>query len=192
MFLDIEAYKRGFEEFYKLTYEKKNNSNKAFKDIVGHEYETFRRNMWKIAGYQLSNSQTKFAGWTADIIVKHNDKIVAIEEDKAHYVDSCFLDRFYSNAAKIVSYCLKNNIDVPYIVLSCPTSYALFDKKKNEILELYRKDIVDILNVKVKYLNVCNHDRIIKRLYYKTNNNPFVLNEAKVKENVQFINNINN
>lgn len=187
MSINTELYKQEFNMYYHSTFEKKNNSGKAFKDVAGAEYETFRRKVWQHAGYQLSKPNTKFANWKADIIIKHNNKIIAVEEDKAHYVDSCFLDRFYSSAAKVVSYCLKNKIEIPYIILSCPTSYSLFDKKKNEILQIYRSDIVHMLDVKVKYLTICNHDRVAAKNYFVSNTNCFYLDNEKIRDNIEAI-----
>lgn len=190
--LDLCSFKGEFSQYYDRTYDRKSNTEVAFKDIVGQEYEQFRKNTWNMVG--LSAVKEKIADYEPDLVVKNNKgQILVIEEDKGHYVDLCFLKRFYSNAAEITQYFLDNSMEVPYIILSCPTEYSLFEAKKDKIINLYRQDIAQVLRTKVKYLSFCSHDRIRPKAYYASEiNDCFKLDDDKIRLNIDFMNNISN
>ena len=125
--------KKLIEQYYQNTYNRwrVEKEKKAAKDIVGEEYEKMRKLFW--SRYGLTAKSETIAGYNADLVVRNKDnKILFIEEDKAHYVDSCFLDRFMMNAARIFQSYIdmdSNESDIPFIVLSSMTKYNLYSNK---------------------------------------------------------------
>ena len=82
----------------------------------------------------------RFGGvYTADhyIVEKESRKILAIEEDKGHYVDKPFAKRAIFNAAEVFHHCYKMGYEVPYFVLSCSTKMNNFQ----EIFLILKKKI---------------------------------------------------
>ena len=178
-----------FSDFYQNTYFRKTCEDKAFKDIVGEEYEKYRKDLWSLAGFKAESG--KVADYNVDLIVYDSaGNVKVIEEDKGHYVDLCFLKRFFSNAAEIINHFIAESKEVPYIVLSSPTTYRLYEENKEKIISLYRYDIQQVLRDKVKYLSICEHDRVRKTNYYQNKNSCFVLSESKIQNNINFMNNI--
>jgi len=185
--LNDKKVQKAFEQFYHTTYKRKNTEQKAFKDIVGKQYEKYRKQMWNSAG--LIAEKGKIANYNADLIVRNRTgKILALEECKGHYVDACFLKRFLSNAAEVADYYIENSQEVPLLILSSPTTFRLFDRHREGITKLYRSDIQIALTEKIKYLTLCEHDRIVASRYYKTNTNCFILSEQKLINVANFMN----
>ena len=56
-----------------------------------------------------------------NILVMKDGEVVILEEDKAHYVDSCLLGRALANCAEVMNQCIELDIKAPYFVLSCST-----------------------------------------------------------------------
>tara|TARA_R100000664_G_scaffold20074_1_gene29297 strand:- start:734 stop:1306 length:573 start_codon:yes stop_codon:yes gene_type:complete len=185
--LKEKEVQKAFEQFYQTTYKRKNTEQKAFKDIVGEEYEKYRKQLWTSTG--LTAEKGKIANYNADLIVRTpTRKIVALEEAKGHYVDSCFLKRFFSNAAEVADYFIENSQEVPFLILSSPTTFRLFEQHREKITKLYRSDIQVVLREKIKYLTLCEHDRVGASRYYKTNTNCFTLSERKFNNVANFMN----
>jgi len=168
------------------------NKEKAGKDIVGEEYESFRKAFWK--QFNFSAKPETIASYDADLVIRDsNDNIRAIEECKGHYVDSCFLDRFVMNAARVLKHYLDQGVedkDIPYIVLSCPTTYSLYNSKLTANKDLFDNNIRRLLNTKVKYLTLCSHDRVSAKKYFKNNDSGFSIDSKLILEQENFANNI--
>ena len=155
--------------FYSSVYSRwRINEEKAGKDIVGEEYEIMREAFWKQNGFVPSKGT--IAGYDADQVIRDpSGKIVVIEEDKAHYVDSCFLDRFAMNAARVIQHYIDSDMEdeMPYIVLSSMTKYNLFEDKFAKNKNLFSDKIQSIMTEKVKYFPICKHDRVSAKKYFK-------------------------
>lgn len=185
--LKSDEMQKAFEHFYQTTYKRKNTEQKAFKDIVGQEYERHRKTMWLLTG--LTAKKGKISDYEIDQIVRNDaGEIIALEESKGHYVDSCFLKRFFLNAAEVTDNFIQNSQEIPFFIISSPTNYRLFDKYHKKIIKLFRSDIQIILREKIKYLSLCEHGRVQNKKYYKTDTNCFTLSERKLNNVVNFMN----
>lgn len=179
----------GLDGFYQTVLQRKNTTTKAFKDIVGEEYENYRKQLWNMAGFKVGKQ--KIANYNPDMIIYDKDgKIVAFEEDKGHYVDICFLKRFLSNAAEIIDHYLSNSKECPFLILSSPTTFRQYDNHYENIVRLYRGDIQEVMREKVKYLTICEHDRVSPKLYYKGKRNCFIPSKSKIDNVVGFMNHL--
>ena len=162
----------------------------AGKDIVGKHYENFIRVVYSEMGFLPIESRTKILGseYNADSAFGENqDKIKLILEDKGHYLDSTFLTRAMTNASHVFLKCIKQNIDTPYFIIDCPTKYSKYEYMFNELKEVYKECIQEILDVKFKYLYVCEHDRIESETYFASSSNPFVLDEKLIEQKLEFL-----
>ncbi len=113
--------KRLLTNYYSRTYRRwRVDKEKAGKDIVGEEYELMRKKFWTQQGFKAKKE--KIGGYAADLVVRTKaGKVVVIEEDKAHYVDSCFLDRFVMNAGRVLQHYIDlktHHEDIPFVSLS--------------------------------------------------------------------------
>lgn len=183
-------FKTLFEDiFYTPTYLRwRINKEKAAKDIVGEQYELFRKEFYKNFGFQIGKGKRIFgASYNADVVVQKGNKILILEEAKAAYVDLCFLKRAISNAAEIFFTCLKANIDAPYFVISSSTKYLKFDEKCEEIFPLYREEIEKLLREKFVYLPLCENDRITKKKYFTAPESCFNLSDKLIQNQNTFV-----
>ena len=188
--MNTQQVKKLFDRYYKVTYKRwRINEEKAGKDIVGEEYENMRKKIYSAHGFRANKGQV--AGFSADIVVKNkNNKIVLIEEDKGHYVDSCFLKRFLVNAAEIIDSYINEGVsvdDIPLIVLSSPTTLNNYEKHYTNTKKLCRKQLRDIMDTKIKYWSYCDHDRVNKNKYFIDNNNCFDLSDTLISEQLTTI-----
>ena len=182
--------KQLLEEYYSTAYRRwRIDQEKAGKDIVGEEYETMRKKYWN--NLNLSAKSENIGGYDADLVVRDkNNTIIAIEEDKAHYVDSCFLDRFMMNAARVFKHYMdknKTNDEIPPIILSCMTTYKRFDEKFKANKSLFSPRIQQLMDEKVKYLPMCENDRIRAAKYFKTSKFNFDISEELIQKQKDFI-----
>ena len=111
------------EKFYKPTYQDwRIDEVKAGKDIVGARYEEFRESYYENMGFEIGNGNKIFgSSYNCDTVVMKDGEIVILEEDKGHFVDSCFLGRALANCAEVMYQVIEMDIKAPYFVLSCPT-----------------------------------------------------------------------
>ena len=95
-------------EFYKQSLKKADNEvktlnkNKALKDCVGKAYENHRKRVWEYFGFKVSKDKYD-AHFDVDWSITYNGVLIALEEDKGHYVDSCFLERALTGFCKTVN-----------------------------------------------------------------------------------------
>lgn len=190
---DISWFKNQFGIFYSNAYKRwRIDEEKAGKDITGEEYERFRKLYYNEMQCSTTHSGKKIFGTTynVDIVIEKNNKIIAIEECKASYLDSCFLGRAIQNAAEVFDMCLQKNEDVPYFIISCPTKYSKYDEICEAKFRVYRDDLKCLLKSKFIYLPVCNHDRIPQNEYFKNENVSFNLSDNLIQKQNEFIKNI--
>ena len=110
-----------------------------------------------------------------------------LEEDKGHYIDSCFLGRAISNAAEIFSECLDKGIEIPFFVISSPTKMNNYDSICDRRFKLYREDIVTLLKSKFLYFPLSENGRIPKEKYFETAESCFNLSDELILNQNKFI-----
>src|SRR6056300_739678 len=91
---DINAKVQVYKNSLKLAGENINQikQSKSLKDVVGKQYEQHRKRIWEEFGFTVDKNRNGSA-FDVDWSIYFNGKLVALEEDKGHYVDSCFLER---------------------------------------------------------------------------------------------------
>lgn len=187
--MNINIIKNDHDAYYRKTFRRwRTDKEKAGKDIVGEEYEAKRKQFWQRFGF--TTHREKIGSYNPDIVIRNSTgKIVAIEEDKGHYVDSCFLDRFIMNAARVFNTYIDNNADekdVPYFVLSCMTKYNNYDKKYKLNRSMFSREIQSLMDKRIVYLPYCEHDRVKAKEYFKSNNSCFTLSDELLEKQIKF------
>jgi hypothetical protein len=188
--MEIQDFKSLFNsEFYDKSYLRwRVNSEKAGKDIVGEQYESFRRLYYQNNGFTIGNGKKVFgSSYNCDTVVKKGNKIIILEEDKGHYIDSCFLGRAISNAAEVFSECLDRGIEIPFFVISSPTKMNNYDIICERRFKLYREDIVNLLKSKFLYFPLSENGRIAKEKYFASNVSSFNLSNELIETQNRFV-----
>jgi hypothetical protein len=181
------------DHFYKPVYEKwRLKKEKAGKDIVGEEYENFRRLYYSEKNCEFGIKSNVFeCGVNTDKVIMKNGEIMIIEEEKGSYVDGTFLKRAVTDAAIIYDTCLQMKIKkIPYFILSSTTKMQNYSDIINKLFRLYDKGIQEILENKFIYLPLCEHGRVDRKIYFKSPENHFVLSEKQLKLQEDTINKI--
>jgi hypothetical protein len=188
--MEIQDFKTLFDsEFYDKSYQRwRVNSEKAGKDIIGEQYESFRRLYYQNCGFTIGNGKKVFgSSYNCDTVVKKGNKILILEEDKGHYIDSCFLGRAISNAAEVFSECLDRGIEIPFFVISSPTKMNNYDIICERRFKLYREDIVNLLKSKFLYFPLSENGRIAKEKYFVSNVSSFNLSDELIETQNRFV-----
>jgi len=188
----ILEVKELFNSFYKNTYRLWRIENKkAAKDIVGEEYENFRKKFYEKNNVEISTRENVLnSGINFDIVIRKKDKIYIIEECKGSYVDSPFLKRSIFDFAVIIDLCLQKNIDCPYFILSSSTKMKNFEDCYKKFTKILKDDIRIIMDKKFLYLPICEHGRVKREIYFKNPENNFVLSENLIQDQIIKINKI--
>lgn len=181
-----------FNSFYSQVYRKWRIENKkAAKDIVGEEYENFRKNFYKDENVDVFVREKVFnSSINFDIVVKKNGEVLILEECKGSYVDSPFLKRAIFDFAMIIETCLEKKIECPFFILSSSTKMKNFDDNYKKYTKIFKDDIREILDEKFLYFSMCEHDRMKRDIYFKTPENNFVLSESLIQNQINKINEI--
>lgn len=154
----------------------------ATKDANGMIYEAYRKKYLESEGFTV----IKFDDYPLDKFIFFNDKLVAFEEDKGSYLDSCFFDRALIGFAKQI----KDLDSVPYLIISCPTTYSLYEEKIEEMFELLHPDLVNKMKGKIKYFPFCLHDRVNQKKFCITEDCGFILNDDLLNKEKEFLENL--
>ena len=186
----IDFYKKSL----KIAGERINNKkkSKSLKDVIGKEYEEHRKRIWEFAGFSVDKNKNGSA-FNVDWSIYYNDKLVAIEEDKGHYVDSCFLERCIGSFIKTINNFNKKDEKCPYLILSSFTKYSKYEEKLKEGMGIFKKKFCKILKEKIKYNYLNNNDRFSKDLWFQSThediNNPYeVYNDKElIKQDIEFM-----
>jgi hypothetical protein len=133
----------------------------SLKDVVGFEFEYF--------GY-IVDKKKNYAEFNVDWSIYYNGNLVGIEEDKGHYVDSCFLDRSLTSYAKTINIYLKNGIKCPKFILHSFTKYKLYTNKCENFYNILQDDIKEQMLNNMIYTTVTLTDRISRNKWYNINN----------------------
>ncbi len=187
------SYRNLLEEHYRRCRER--DSSKAAKDVVGASFEACR-NEWirSFDGLDTASLGEKrefhklYGGfYKADqyIVCESTRRILAVEEDKGHYVDKPFAKRALFNAAELMHHCIENRIALPFFVLSCPTNYDLTGLlgSKNGF---FNKEVYEALVDKFRFFPTCQHGRVTSRRYLVDRAIPFEIDDSLVLEETKF------
>lgn len=136
-------------------------TGKASKDIIGEAFETHRERIWKYFGFNVSKEKHG-AKFDVDWAVTYKGKLIALEEDKGHYVDSCFLERALSGFSKTVYAYKQEGKQVPLLILHSFTRYNKYNEKFEEDMNTRKPEIKDELKKKMVYSTLVNRDRLPK------------------------------
>ena len=162
----------------------------SLKDVVGFEFEQHRKRLYEYFGYTVDKKKN-YAEFNVDWSIYYNGNLVGIEEDKGHYVDSCFLDRSLTSYAKTINIYLKNGIKCPKFILHSFTKYKLYTDKCENFYKILRDDIKEQMLNNMVYTTVTLTDRIKRNQWYSINddNNSYMeLYELDlIKEDIRMI-----
>lgn len=192
--MELIEFKKLFNDYYNSTYLRwRVNKEKAGKDIVGEEYESFRKGYYQENGFGFGDKQNVLgSGVNCDLCLTIDGKIVIIEEDKGSYVDGTFLSRSLMDAAKIVSICISDNLPIPYFILSSPTTMKNYNKTFNENVVLFKNEISEVLKEKYIYLPLSEESRINRKIYFNTETNHFNISDKCLNIQEEIIEKIKN
>lgn len=165
---------------------------KALKDVIGFAYENHRRRLYKFFGLRITKKDI-YTTWNPDITA-HSDTIYIIEEDKAHYIDSCFMGRAILNIAMTISNYLEQGKESPYFVLHSFTRYNGFEKKFLEMSRIINPIIVKIMETNFSYTYICTQDRLPKKKWFQVQKYAYLQNMSltKIKQDIQFFKTMSN
>ena len=136
----------------------KREAGKALKDVVGKAFETHRKRVWEHFGFTVSKDRND-AMFDVDWAIKYNGRLIALEEDKGHYADSCMHLRTFSEFAKTINNYTKQNKDIPVLILCSFTKYSKHKEKFEEIKETWKKEISMHTN-KMRYTTITSRDSL--------------------------------
>ena len=120
-------------------------TGKALKDVVGTAFELHRKRLWKHFGFDVSKDKHG-ALFNVDWSITWQGQLIALEEDKGHYVDSCFMERTITGYCKTINAYKKINKPIPLLILHSFTKYKKFNEKLEEDLETRKSEIADEIN----------------------------------------------
>jgi hypothetical protein len=188
-------YTEILKESYAKTMHEKSKGECATKDIVGRNYENMRIEWIRNHGLDVATDEEKKVfksrlddSYDADhfIVDKDTRKLLALEEDKGHYLDKCFAKRAIFNAAEVFALCMEKNLELPYFIISCPTNYNF-----HKILETTRRildpKVSHALVEKLKFFPTCNHGRVSRKHYLTSGEFPFKVEEENVNRESRFL-----
>jgi len=188
-------YEAGLRKCYENTLLEIKKTDRAKKDIVGESYENFRKEWIRSQGLDVADAEEKKrfnevlgGSYNADqyIVDPQSRNLLAVEEDKGHYVDKCFAGRFLHNVATVINHCKANDVQMPYFILSCPTNYK-FNELVDNHSSMYREDITRVIGDKMLFFHSCNHGRTDRKKYLHEKNMPFVVESENVEKEKNFL-----
>ena len=193
--VDINEYVRYFKESLKQAGDdiNRDKQNKALKDVVGDNYEKHWKRVWERLGFRVDKNRNG-AAFDVDWSIYYGERLVAFEEDKGHYVDSCFLERCIFSFIKTIHNLQTQGRPIPKLILRSFTKYNLYDIKMNEISNLFSGfPKFEILLEKFKYIYLNHCDRFKKEEWFKPDygntDNPYELyqNDELIREEIRFM-----
>ena len=192
----VDVYKEELQECYTNIMAESERTGGAKKDIVGRQYEDFRvgcitrhTHLDVATPEESKRFKRELDGkYNADqyIVGKDSRELLALEEDKGHYVDKCFAKRAVVNAMETIALCVKKGVDVPYFVLSCPTNYDI-PTLLSDLDGVFNEESFKILQDKLKFFPLCEHGRTNRGKYLKDNVMPFLLSDSLIEQEDQFL-----
>jgi len=141
------------------------STGKALKDIIGLEFENHRKRVWEYFGFEVSKERHE-AKFDVDWSITYNGKLIAFEEDKGHYVDSCFLERALTGFCKTVNAYKKKGKQVPVLILHSFTRYKKYNEKLEEDMDTRTSEIRGEIQSKLVYTTLLECDRLPKKKWF--------------------------
>lgn len=188
--VSVEFYKQSLKNAGETINQKK--QTKALKDVIGYSYEQHRKRIWEHLGFTVDKNNNG-AAFDVDWSIYYNGKLVALEEDKGHYVDSCFLERCVGSFMKTIHRFNKENKECPQLILSSFTKYNIYNEKINEDIETRRDDLCTIFDKKMNYCYLNQNDRFPKNQWFKSDHdntdNPYenFQNDDLILKDIQYM-----
>jgi hypothetical protein len=185
--LHLQYYKNSLTHAGNTINEKK--KKKALKDVVGGEYECHRKRVWENLGFTVDKNKNN-ASFDVDWAIYYQGKLVALEEDKGHYVDSCFFERCIHGFIGTIH---NKGDNFPKLILSSFTKYNLHMDKKEKSLELYRDNLVGIFRENYTYNYLNEFDRMPTKKWFSSavdcNHNPYeeYQNDKLITDDIEFM-----
>jgi hypothetical protein len=183
------------EKFIAPTYEQWKCEKGSGKDIVGKNFEYFNKSLYTIFDLPIFEESKKILNteFNPDVVIGEYSRIIVVEEDKGHYLDSTFMKRAMANAGEIIFECIERNYTIPYIIITCPTTYNRYDVIFNKQIRLFNNDIREVMKEKLIYQPLCLNDRVPDSKYFTYGGeSPFKLNQELVEKRINFIYKIKN
>jgi hypothetical protein len=140
-------------------------TGKALKDVVGRAFELHRKRLWEHFGFCVSKEKygTQF---DVDWSITYKGVLIAFEEDKGHYLDSCFMERALTGFSKTVNAYIKKNEPIPLLILHSFTKYKKFNEKLEEDMDTRKTEIRDEIQKKLLYTTLVECDRLPKKKWF--------------------------
>lgn len=160
---EIQFYKESLR-LAEIRIETENKTGKALKDAIGGAFEEHRERIWNHFGFKVSKDK-KIASFV-DWCITYEGKLIALEEDKGHYLDSCFLERALSGFCKTINTYKEINKDVPLLILHSFTKYNLYNQKLKEDMDTRKLEISDELQKKIVYTTLTECDRLSQKKWF--------------------------
>tara|TARA_B110000285_G_C15091722_1_gene599483 strand:- start:1141 stop:1761 length:621 start_codon:yes stop_codon:yes gene_type:complete len=145
--------------------ETNHETGKALKDIIGLAYETHRKRLWEYFGFKVSKERHG-AMFNVDWSITYMGVLIAFEETKGHYVDSCFLERVLSGFCKTVNIYNIKGKHVPVLILHSFTRYNKYSEKLEEDMDTRTTEIGDEIRKKIVYTTLVECDRLSKKKWF--------------------------
>lgn len=155
----------------------------ALKDVVGAAFENHRKRIWEYFGCTVSKERFG-AMFDVDWSIKYGDRLIAFEEDKGHYLDSCFAERAIVGFTKTVNAFLKEKKEVPRLILHSFTRYSKFNEKLEDDMETRKPEIVNELKKKLVYNTLVSRGRLPKTEWFNQSENRFDCYLSNVEDNL--------
>jgi hypothetical protein len=153
----------------------------ALKDVVGAAFENHRKRIWEYFGCTVSKERFG-AMFDVDWSIKYCDRLIAFEEDKGHYVDSCFAERAIVGFTKTVNKFLKESNEIPVLILHSFTRYSKFNEKLEEDMDTRKPEIVNELKKKLVYNTLVSRGRLPKTKWFNHNEKRFDCYSSNVED----------
>lgn len=161
---DIQFYKESLEQAENYI-QNEHKTGKAVKDIVGKAYETHRKRVWNHFGFDVSKERYG-AMFNVDWSITYQGILIAFEEDKGHYMDSCFMERALTGFSKTVNIYQKKGKPIPVLILHSFTRYNKFSDKLEEDMDTRKAEIRDEIKKKIVYTTLVECDRLPKNRWF--------------------------
>ena len=190
--MNNQMYRQYFSKFNDNVYRRWRIENeKAGKDIVGEEYESFRAAIWTGLGafVETDKKEKRLGSYDPDLAIRRtvDGEIFLLEEDKGHYVDSCFLKRAMQNFSDVIMECLEQGREPPYFLLSCPTRMNNFQEVFKKSLLPFKEEVQHYFNEKFLYSPLCDHGRVARARYYASDQSCYKLNEGNIAKEISLL-----
>lgn len=178
------------EKFYAPSFQEWREEGKTAKDVTGKHFQIFNEELYKSHDVPLIKKTKNImeSGVNPDLVVgKDLDNILVIEEHKAHYLEHATFKRAMSDAASIFLFCIEENKQIPYFVITSTTRFKGYDRSFNKLIKAYHPEIQEIIKNFMLYFPLCDFDRIPDTRYFQTKECSIILDRELVNERINFI-----